>query len=88
MLDVRSTGEYAKSHVRGATHIPYTRLAARLAEVPHTHPLYVHCGTGLRASFAVPLLDRESREVIHVDGEFSDISTSILESSSNGAAWS
>ena len=78
VLDVRSTSEYAESHVRGATHIPYTRLAARLAEVPHTHPLYVHCGTGLRASFAVPLLARESREVIHVDGEFSDISASLL----------
>ena len=78
VLDVRSTGEYAESHVRGSKHIPYTRLAARLAEVPHTHPLYVHCGSGLRASFAVPFLARESREVVHVDGEFSDISASLL----------
>ena len=86
VLDVRSTGEYAESHVRGSKHIPYTRLAARLAEVPHTHPLYVHCGSGLRASFAVPLLAREGREVVHVDGEFSDISAGILEPSSSKAA--
>ncbi len=78
VLDVRSTGEYAESHVRRSKHIPYTRLAARLAEVPHTYPLYVHCGSGLRASFAVPFLARESREVVHVDGAFGEISTDLL----------
>ena len=78
VLDVRSTGEYVESHVRGSKHIPYTQLAARLAEVPHTHPLYVHCGSGLRASFAVPLLVRESRDVILVDGAFGEISTGLL----------
>ncbi|MEQ1840905.1 MAG: MBL fold metallo-hydrolase, partial [Verrucomicrobiales bacterium] len=34
VLDVRGTVEYAAAHVDGAVHIPYTRLAARLAEVP------------------------------------------------------
>jgi hydroxyacylglutathione hydrolase len=77
VLDVRSTGEYAESHVRGSKHIPYTRLAARLAEVPQTHPLYVHCGSGLRASFAVAFLAHEGREVILVDGAFGKISPEL-----------
>ena len=79
VLDVRSAGEYAASHVRGAKHIAYTRLASRLAEVPAGHPLYVHCGSGLRASFAVPLLARDNRDVIHVDGPFEAIPASIRE---------
>ena len=79
VLDVRSAGEYADSHVRGAIHIAYTRLASRLAEVPAAHPLYVHCGSGLRASFAVPLLARENRDVIHVDGPFDEIPPGIRE---------
>jgi hydroxyacylglutathione hydrolase len=78
VLDVRGTGEYADSHVRGAVHVPYTRLAARLGEVPDTHPLYVHCGSGLRASFAVPYLASEGREVVHVDGAFGEIASDIL----------
>ena len=78
VLDVRSAAEYAESHVRGAEHIAYTRLAVRLAEVPEGSPLFVHCATGLRASLAVPFLARH-REVIHVDGDFSDISDSLIE---------
>lgn len=78
VLDVRGTGEFTASHVRGAIHIPYTRLAARLAEVPDSKPLYVHCGSGLRASFAVPYLASEGRDVVHVDGAFGDIDRNLL----------
>ncbi len=78
VLDVRGTGEHEASHVEGALHVPYTRLAARLAEVPETAPLYVHCGSGLRASFAVSYLASEGREVVYVDGAFSDISPALV----------
>lgn len=77
VLDVRGAGEFAESHVRGAKNIAYTRLAARIDEVPDAHPLYVHCGSGLRASFAVPYLVNTGREVIYVDGPFDDIPASI-----------
>ena len=79
VLDVRGAGEFAESHVRGAKNIAYTRLAARLDEVPEAHPLYVHCGSGLRASFAVPYLAGAGREVVHVDGAFSSIPDGIKE---------
>ncbi len=77
VLDVRGAGEFAESHVRGAKNIAYTRLAARLDEVPDAHPLYVHCGSGLRASFATPYLVSMGREVIYVDGPFDAIPASI-----------
>jgi len=79
VLDVRSAGEFAESHVEGAKNIAYTRLAARLAEVPEGKRLYVHCGSGLRASFATPYLASRHRDVIYVNGAFSDIPISLRE---------
>lgn len=73
VLDVRGASEFTECHVRGAKNIAYTRLAARLDEVPDAHPLYVHCGSGLRASFAVPYLVSKNHEVVYVDGPFSEI---------------
>jgi hydroxyacylglutathione hydrolase len=77
VLDVRGAGEYAESHVEGAKNIAYTRLAARFDEVPDGKRLYVHCGSGLRASFAVPFLAGRGREVVYVNGAFSDIPDSL-----------
>ena len=73
VLDVRGASEFAEGHVRGAKNIAYTRLASGLDEVPDAHPLYVHCGSGLRASFAVPYLVSKKHEVVYVDGPFSEI---------------
>ncbi len=78
-LDVRSATEYAESHVNGGLHVPYTRLAARLEEVPRDCPLYVHCGSGLRSSFASAYLAREQFDVIHVDGAFESIPSALLQ---------
>jgi hydroxyacylglutathione hydrolase len=79
VLDVRGAEEFAESHVKGAKNIAYTRLAARLDEVPDAKPLYVHCGSGLRASFAVSYLSSRHREVIYVDGPYDDIPVGIQE---------
>ncbi|MEQ1842904.1 MAG: rhodanese-like domain-containing protein, partial [Verrucomicrobiales bacterium] len=78
VLDVRGTSEYAASHVLGAVHIPYTRLTARLEEVPEFQQLYVHCGSGLRASFAAPYLASEGGEVVYVNGAFGEISPDLI----------
>ena len=78
VLDVRGIGEFTAGHVRGAKHIAYTRLGARLAEVPRTNPIYVHCASGNRASFAAPYLAREKYDVVYVDGAFDDIDKSLI----------
>lgn len=77
ILDVRGAGEYAGSHVDGAINIAYTRLAARLDEVPTEKKLFVHCGSGLRASFAVSYLANKVSDLIFVDGSFDGISETI-----------
>jgi len=77
VLDVRGAGEFAESHVDGAKNIAYTRLAARIDEVPEEKRLYVHCGSGQRAGFAASYLASRHRDVIYVDGAFTGIPDSI-----------
>ena len=76
VLDVRGADEFASGHVDGAVNIAYTRLAARLAELPDRRPVYVHCGSGLRASMAAAYLASRDIDVVHVDGNYGDIRTS------------
>jgi hydroxyacylglutathione hydrolase len=78
VLDVRGIGEFTAAHVRRAKHIAYTRLGARVAELPRTNPIYVHCASGNRASFAVPYLAREKYDVVYVDGAFDKIAKSLI----------
>lgn len=68
ILDVRTSAEYAQGHIDGSRSLPYTRLRERLAEVPQGRRLFVHCGSGKRASLAASFLQAEGFEVVHVDG--------------------
>ena len=77
VLDVRGADEFSAGHVDGAKNIAYTRIAARLDEVPSASPLFVHCGSGLRAAIATAYLANQGREVVHVDGPFAEISPSL-----------
>jgi hydroxyacylglutathione hydrolase len=68
ILDVRTTMEYEAGHIQGALSIPYTRLRARLDEVPRDKPILVHCGTGRRAALAASFLRSEGVDAVLVDG--------------------
>lgn len=71
VLDVRQSGEYGSSHIPGATNIPLHELLSRVDEVPPGQ-VWVHCGSGYRAAIATSILDRAGRDVVLVDGAFSD----------------
>lgn len=77
VLDVRGAGEFAEGHVKGAVNIAYTRLASRISEVPPGSPLYIHCGSGLRAAFATSFLAGEGHKVVYVNGPFGEIPADI-----------
>ena len=55
-----------------AINVAYTRLARKLDEIPEGRKVIVHCGSGLRASFAVPYLERAGFDVIYGDGPIRD----------------
>ncbi|MFG3700924.1 rhodanese-like domain-containing protein [Micromonospora sp. NPDC047620] len=69
VLDVRMTNEWRAGHVEGAVHIPLPDLPARLAEVP-PGVVWVHCGSGYRATAAASLLANAGREVVVLDDAF------------------
>ena len=72
VLDVRNASEFAAGHLDGAVNIAYTRLKARLAEVPRGRRLFIHCGSGKRASLASSFLLAENFDAVHVDGTCSE----------------
>lgn len=69
VLDVRMNNEYQASHVRDAVHIPLYELKDRLAEIP-AGTVWVHCGSGYRATAAASVLENANRNMVVVDDLF------------------
>jgi hydroxyacylglutathione hydrolase len=58
VLDVRRAGEWAQSHLAGATHIPLSELPQRAGELDRDAEWLVMCASGYRSSIAVSVLER------------------------------
>jgi rhodanese-related sulfurtransferase/glyoxylase-like metal-dependent hydrolase (beta-lactamase superfamily II) len=56
VLDVRNPREWAARHVAGSVNIPLNHLQERIAEIPRTRRIAVHCAGGYRSSIAVSIL--------------------------------
>ncbi|WP_199740550.1 MBL fold metallo-hydrolase [Saccharopolyspora rhizosphaerae] len=69
VLDVRTNNEFAAHHVAGAVHIPLYELADRVDEVP-AGAVWVHCGSGYRATAAASLLESAGHTVVLIDDMF------------------
>lgn len=82
ILDVRTTAEYEEGHIDGALSIPYTRLRARLEEVPREKRVFVHCASGRRAALASSFLRAEGIDAVLVDGECSTCLDPLLRKAS------
>ena len=68
IIDVRTTSEFQKGHIEGARSFPYTRMKTRLGELRKNQKLFIHCGSGRRASLAASFLASEGFQPVHVDG--------------------
>ena len=69
ILDVRSDEEFARSHVRGAKHIPLDALRERCEALPKDRRIFVICRSGFRAHLAVRILKaRGFGDVVNVTG--------------------
>jgi phage shock protein E len=53
-IDVRTSDEFNAGHIKGAAHIPYEEIAARISEVTSdkTAALHLYCRSGNRSGIA------------------------------------
>lgn len=68
LLDVRDEDEFAEGHPEGAVLIPLPQLRDRLGELPKDKTLYVYCGVGQRAYYAVRLLQQHGFDARDISG--------------------
>ncbi len=77
ILDVRLGGEWTAGHIDGATHLPLPDLERRMEQIP-PGAIWVHCGSGYRATAAASLLARAGRTVVVIDDEFGEAASAGL----------
>lgn len=68
LLDVREDAEWQAGHAPKARHIPLSRLAGRMRDVPANRTVVTVCRSGARSSRAAALLAREGRDVVNLTG--------------------
>ncbi len=68
LIDVREDDEWQAGHAPVARHLPMSRLAERLADVPDADPLYVICRSGGRSARVVAFLNQQGRSSVNVAG--------------------
>lgn len=68
IIDVRTTAEFQHGHLDGARSFPYTRLKTQLDALPKDQRLFIHCGSGKRASLAASFLRSVGFDAVHIDG--------------------
>jgi len=65
VLDVRSPGEFAAGHAKGARNIPLPVLKARLGELDPGKPVLTCCASGMRSASARSILLRAGFKEVH-----------------------
>ena len=71
VIDVRGHSEWKAGHIAGVQNIPLGSLAARMANVPRTTPIVVHCQGGGRSAIAASVLRASGfQSVANVSGGF------------------
>lgn len=74
IYDVRKPGEFAGSHLEGATHTPLSNINDYLDAYGEGNSNYVHCAGGYRSMIAISILkSRGIHDLINVEGGYGAI---------------
>ena len=66
IIDVRQHGEFQSGHISGALNIELGELTEHLDGLPRELPIVVLCASGMRATIAGSILQRDNRDNIKV----------------------
>lgn len=68
LVDVRTKGEFAKSHMNGAINIPVDDLRERFHELDSQKLIVVYCQVGIRGYIADRILSQKGFKVLNITG--------------------
>ena len=69
IIDVRSPGEFAGGHIKGAKNIPLNEIGAKINEIKKLNkPIIACCASGMRSSQATSILKQNGVEAINGGG--------------------
>ncbi|HJF64956.1 MAG TPA: CoA-disulfide reductase, partial [Slackia equolifaciens] len=70
LLDCRTDGEFARSHIEGALHIPLDDLRDRLDLLSPDWEIWVYCQSGLRSYVACRILEQHGFSCANIAGGY------------------
>jgi len=74
IIDVRSAGEFASGHAKGAVNIPLDQLESKIAKVKnYKKPIVVCCASGMRSARAKAILASQGVADLHDAGSWRNI---------------
>ncbi len=59
LLDVRTSGEWARGRIPGSVHIPMDQIPRRLQEIPRDKKIVAVCASGARSEAVARYLDQQ-----------------------------
>ena len=73
ILDVRTPGEFAQGHIKGARNIPLDKLPASIAKLSKAKPIITCCASGMRSGAAKNLLRKSGFETVENGGSWTSL---------------
>ncbi len=77
IIDVRSKGEFASGHIKGAKNIPLDVLGNNLNGLDKTKPVITCCASGMRSGAAKGMLKSKGFNEVHNGGAWISLNNKI-----------
>ncbi|TXH59219.1 MAG: rhodanese-like domain-containing protein [Bacteroidia bacterium] len=79
IVDVRTSGEFAAGHIKGAINIPVDQLKNNLNKLKNKEaPIITCCASGMRSASAKSLLNANGYSHVHNGGGWSSLQSKII----------
>ena len=77
IIDVRSKGEFASGHIKGAKNIPLDVLGNNLNGLDKSKPVITCCASGMRSGAAKSMLKSKGFNEVHNGGAWVSLNNKI-----------